>query len=216
MTTTHWLAGAAALALTAGIAAAQTTSDTTVSTAATASVAETAGASTIRSDAACSACGTAELRVNVEGLRSSHGVVLIGLYDSARSFDRAIELAGADGFLNDPDRVAGAALRVNAALNGGVVFSNLEPGRYAIIVFHDENANGRLDKNFFGVPTEPYGFSNDAQGFLGPPSFDDASILLGARDEVAIVDLIYHAGGIQTSSGRIGKSAPDALDRPPE
>jgi uncharacterized protein (DUF2141 family) len=200
MTTRYWLAGAAALALTAGVAAAQTKSDTTISTSAIPSAAETADAPAIRSHATRMADGTGELRVDVAGLRSSHGVVLVGLYDSARSFDRAIELAGADGFLNDPDRVAGAALRVNAGLNGGVVFSNLEPGRYAIIVFHDENANGRLDKNFFGVPTEPYGFSNDAQGFLGPPSFDDASILLGARDEVAVVDLIYHAGGIQTSS----------------
>jgi uncharacterized protein (DUF2141 family) len=162
--------------------------------------ASTAAASTMRSSATGIAGGTAELRVDVEGFRSSHGVVLIGLYDSAKSFDRAIELAGADGFLNDPDRVAGAALRMNTALTGGVIFSNLEPGRYALIVFHDENANGRLDKNFFGVPTEPYGFSNDAQGFLGAPSFDDAAILLGAHDEVAIVDLIYHAGGIHTSS----------------
>jgi uncharacterized protein (DUF2141 family) len=164
------------------------------------SVAATMEAPMIRSDATYKMATAGELRVKVEGLRSSRGVVLIGLYDSTRSFDRAIELAGADGFLNDPDRVAGAALRVNAALDGGVVFSNLEPGRYAIIVFHDENANGRLDKNFFGVPTEPYGFSNDAQGFLGPPSFDDAAILLGSRDEVAVVDLIYHAGGPQTSS----------------
>jgi uncharacterized protein (DUF2141 family) len=162
--------------------------------------AATADASTMRSGATGMVRGTAELRVNVEGFRSSHGVVLIGLYDSAKSFDRAIELAGADGFLNDPDRVAGAALRMNPALTGGVIFSNLKPGRYALIVFHDENANGRLDKNFFGVPTEPYGFSNDAQGFLGAPSFDDAAILLGAHDEVAIIDLIYHAGGIQTSS----------------
>jgi uncharacterized protein (DUF2141 family) len=138
-------------------------------------------------------------------------VVLIGLYDSADSFDRAIKLAGNEGFLNDLDRVAGAALWINAALNGGVAFGNLEPGRYAIIVFHDVNANGRLDKNFFGVPTEAYGFSNHAQGFLGPPSFDDAAIWLGAGDEVAIVDLIYHAGGFETSSDE----DEDAIPPPP-
>jgi uncharacterized protein (DUF2141 family) len=140
-----------------------------------------------------------ELRVSVKGLRSSRGVVLIGLYDSAKSFDRAIELSGKDGFLNDPDRVAGAALRINAALQGSVVFSNLEPGRYAIIAIHDENANGRLDKNFFGVPTEPYGFSNDAQAFLGPPSFADAAILVSARGDVAIVDLVSPGDSVAAS-----------------
>jgi hypothetical protein len=49
-----------------------------------------------------------------------------------------------------------------------VVFSNVQPGRYAAIAFHDENGNGKPDKNFLGVPTEPYGFSNNVQGFLGP------------------------------------------------
>jgi len=38
-------------------------------------------------------------------------VILIGLYDSAESFDRAIGLSDKEGFLNDPTRVVGAALR---------------------------------------------------------------------------------------------------------
>ena len=38
----------------------------------------------------------------------------------------------------------------------------------------DENNNGKLDKNLVGIPLEPYGFSNNARGFLGPPSFGDA------------------------------------------
>jgi uncharacterized protein (DUF2141 family) len=41
-----------------------------------------------------------------------------------------------------------------------VVFTNLEPGTYAIIAFHDENDNGKLDENGWGVPTEGYAFSN--------------------------------------------------------
>jgi uncharacterized protein (DUF2141 family) len=133
-----------------------------------------------------------ELRITVDGIRSPNGVILIGLYDSAESFNRAIELSDKEGFLNDPLRVVGAALRANVAKRGGVVFSNLEPGRYAIILFHDENGNGRLDKTFWGVPTEPYGFSNDARGFLGPPKFDDAAIRLDGSDKAVVVSLIYH------------------------
>jgi uncharacterized protein (DUF2141 family) len=137
-----------------------------------------------------------ELRVSVEGLRSAAGTILIGLYDSARSFDRAIELSDKEGFLNDPDRVAGVALRANPALEGGVVFTNVTPGRYAIILFHDEDGNGRLDKNFWGVPTEPYGFSNDAQGFLGPPDYKDAAMELEGGNRSVEIALVYHAAGV--------------------
>jgi uncharacterized protein (DUF2141 family) len=163
------------------------------------SLAANTQAPTVHSRATCPATAAGELRISVEGLWSADGVVLIGLYDSAESFDRAIKLSDKDGFLNDPDRAAGAALRIGPALRGGVTFGNLEPGRYAIIVIHDENANGRLDKNFFGVPTEPYGFSNHAQGFLGPPSFDDAAIVLDGRNDAAVVELIHNDDGFDAS-----------------
>ena len=62
----------------------------------------------------------------------------------------------------------------------------LPPGTYAIGIFHDANLNNRLDNYFFGVPREQYGFSNDARGFLGPPSFDDAAFSVAGRAEIAI------------------------------
>ena len=52
---------------------------------------------------------------------------------------------------------------------------NVKPGTYAVAVFHDLNGNGRLDRNFIGLPSEPYGFSNDV-GRRGPPSFEGALI----------------------------------------
>jgi len=114
------------------------------------------------------AVNASELRITVESIRSPQGTILIGLYDSLESFTRAIELSDKDGFLNDPNRFAAVALRANTALKSAVVLTNLDPGKYAIILFHDENGNGKLDKNALGVPTEPYGFSNNVQGFLGP------------------------------------------------
>lgn len=52
----------------------------------------------------------------------------------------------------------------------------LENGLYAILVYVDINQNGELDKNLFGIPKEPYGFSNNARGSFGPPSFMAVSI----------------------------------------
>ena len=54
-------------------------------------------------------------------------------------------------------------------------FEDIPPGRYALAVIHDENMNGKLDANWLGVPKEGYGFSNDAKGLMGAPSFDAAS-----------------------------------------
>ncbi|CCG40377.1 DUF2141 domain-containing protein [Magnetospirillum molischianum] len=73
--------------------------------------------------------------------------------------------------------------------HGTVVVSlpNLPPGRYAIALYQDRNGNDRLDKNMIGVPTEPYGFSNDASAPLGPPDFDQAAFdIVGERHALTI------------------------------
>lgn len=60
----------------------------------------------------------------------------------------------------------------------------------AIAVFQDIDGNGKLSKNKMGAPTEPYGFSNNARGFLGPPSFKQAALILSpernAREPINI------------------------------
>ena len=53
---------------------------------------------------------------------------------------------------------------------------------YAIAVYHDKNKNQKLDKNFLGIPTERYGFSNDARELFGPPSFKSASFVFNTSN----------------------------------
>ncbi len=53
-----------------------------------------------------------------------------------------------------------------------IVFKGLKKGEYAFSLFHDVNGNGKLDNNFFGIPKEPYAFSNEQKGRFGPPKFD--------------------------------------------
>ena len=55
-------------------------------------------------------------------------------------------------------------------------FEGINPGTYAIKVFHDVNSNGELDTSWIGWPQEPYGFSNDAPVNTGPPPFKLAAI----------------------------------------
>ncbi len=133
--------------------------------------------------------GAGELRITVEDIRSARGTVLIALYDSPESFEEAVDASGKGDFLIDPDRFGALALRADAAMESAVVFGNLKPGRYAAAAFHDENDNGRLDKNFLGMPTEPYWFSNNAEGFLGPPNFDEAAMALSDGDRAIRIAL---------------------------
>jgi uncharacterized protein (DUF2141 family) len=140
-----------------------------------------------------------EMRISINGLHSLKGTILIGLYDSKESFERAIALAGKNGYRNDPERVAGAALRVDHLEKGGIAFENLAAGRYAVIVFHDADGNGRLDKNLLGVPTEAYGFSNGARGFLGPPSFKDASVAFDGTEMELAITLVPPEAGVGSS-----------------
>ena len=51
--------------------------------------------------------------------------------------------------------------------------TNLPAGEYAIRVMHDINDNDKLDSNFVGMPTEPWGMSNNARGNFGPPRWQD-------------------------------------------
>lgn len=65
-------------------------------------------------------------------------------------------------------------------------FENLPYGYYAISVHHDEDNNNKVNSNFFGIPNEGLGASNDAKGFFGPPSFDKAKVKLN-EDQISII-----------------------------
>lgn len=70
-------------------------------------------------------------------------------------------------------------------------FSDIKPGNYAIAVIHDENINGELDTNFFGVPTEGYGFSSDAEVNMSAPSFANAEFSYDGGELQLSIKLSY-------------------------
>lgn len=119
----------------------------------------------------------ADLKVMIDDIVSSAGTIMVGLYDSQENYGSAIADASKPGSLADRRRLAGIALRAVAGTQC-VVFTDLKPGIYAIVVIHDENNNSKLDANVLGIPTEAYGFSNDARGLLAAPDFKDAAITL--------------------------------------
>jgi uncharacterized protein (DUF2141 family) len=97
--------------------------------------------------------GQITLNVEIEQLRNNKGKLLLEL-----STDKEGVIKGFAGTI--------------AANKSVVVISDLKPGKYAFKYFHDENNDEELNTNFMGIPKEGYGFSNNAKGSFGPPSFD--------------------------------------------
>jgi uncharacterized protein (DUF2141 family) len=105
----------------------------------------------------------AELTVTVLGVQHAEGKVMVAAYKAP------------ERFLKQPSAVAWTDAQpgsVQATLH------DLAPGEYAVSLYQDRNRNLQLDSNLLGIPTEPYGFSNDAVGKFGPPSFEQARILV--------------------------------------
>lgn len=67
-----------------------------------------------------------------------------------------------------------------------ITFENVPEGTYGVSVIHDSNGNGELDANSFGMPVEDYGFSNDARGMFGPPSFSESKFEVKADQKIII------------------------------
>jgi len=125
--------------------------------------------------------GSATLTVHVIGARNTKGKI------------RAALFRGAEGFPND----ASKAIHTQAAdidtqtSSAQVVFTDLPPGFYAVSVFHDENMNQKLDKNFVGVPKEGYGASNNPKKKMGPPSFEETKFQLSGMEQSLEIKLMY-------------------------
>jgi uncharacterized protein (DUF2141 family) len=60
--------------------------------------------------------------------------------------------------------------------------------KYALVVYHDENGNGRIDLGALRIPVEPYGFIGNPSTWFGPPSFDKASFSI-AKDSTIYIKL---------------------------
>jgi uncharacterized protein (DUF2141 family) len=116
----------------------------------------------------------ATVTVTVENVRNGRGEVHVDLCDEAAflttncAFDAAVP-----------------------AHRGRVVVTvtDVPPGRYAAVAYHDANGNRDLDLNGLGMPMEPFGFSNDAPMLLGPPLFKDAAFNVADKDVAVLIRL---------------------------
>jgi uncharacterized protein (DUF2141 family) len=103
--------------------------------------------------------------LSVVGFGSNDGKAMIALFNSE------------EGYSETGENFKSIALEIED-LKTEWVIEGLPFGEYAIKLYHDENSNNKMDRNMFGIPSEDYGFSNNASGSFGPADYEDAKFVL--------------------------------------
>lgn len=111
----------------------------------------------------------------VQGIKNNQGVIRAALFHATSVFPsdkpfRGFELSIMNG-------------------RASLELTKIPVGEYAFAVFHDENNDGKLNQNLLGIPTEAYGFSNNARSLFGPPSFDQAKFTVGTGTITITIDV---------------------------
>jgi len=115
------------------------------------------------------------VQIRVHGLTNDQGAIRINLFASADAWEKEA-----------PNKVVQIT-----PLSGTSATTTVElpPGRYMFFLFHDVDGDGQLKRGTFGLPAEPYAFSNNVQIGFSKPSFDDTSFVVGANGAVQDIQL---------------------------
>jgi uncharacterized protein (DUF2141 family) len=97
----------------------------------------------------------ASITITFSGIKEAKGQIMLALNDA------------------NGEMVEGFKIPVSKTGEINYTIKNVKPGTYTIAAFHDKNKDDKLNTNMFGLPTELYGFSNNARGTFGPPSLKD-------------------------------------------
>ena len=127
----------------------------------------------------CEGQGVEGVFVVVRSLRSAEGLVTVELYND-----------DPEGFIKKTGRLERRRVAASDS-ETKVCFNVPKPGTYAVAIYHDENGNKKFDKNFLGIPTEGFGFSNNPGIFFGPPDHDEAAFEVGEEPVTIHIDVTY-------------------------
>ena len=126
--------------------------------------------------------GTATLTIKIEKVKPTRGPVLCDLFHEGTGFPGA-------------SPIIGGSIELRADVNPmQCVFTNLPAGTYAMSVIQDENANGTLDSNLFGSPTEGYGASNNVLPATSAPTWEDSKFELPDGEAVELTVRLSNSG----------------------
>ncbi|MDO6428866.1 DUF2141 domain-containing protein [Thalassotalea sp. 1_MG-2023] len=117
------------------------------------------------------------LQLEIREVKSNQGKILAQLFNGESNYQT-----------NNPMMAQQTMAKEGTLI---VTFSNLENGEYAIRYFHDENNDNQLATNLIGIPTEGYGYSNNAKGNFGPAKYQDMKVSIVDSDVTTHSTVIY-------------------------
>ncbi|GAB2857049.1 hypothetical protein GCM10027277_26820 [Pseudoduganella ginsengisoli] len=116
------------------------------------------------------------LQVKIDGVASGKGKLRVAVCDESTFLKKC---------------TLGAATAAHAG-SARVDVPNVPAGAWAVMAYHDENDNEKMDRNAMGIPSEGYGFSNGATAKYGPPPFRQAAVTVGNGAAVPVqINLQY-------------------------
>ncbi len=113
------------------------------------------------------------LDIVVPNIPKVKGHIQIGLYNDSEKFPKVGKEFKRFRFKTTKNKMR---FRLN----------NLTKGTYAIAIYHDINSDKKCNRNFLGIPTEDYGFSNDVKPVFSAPSFKSAAFTMNKNKTITI------------------------------
>ena len=135
-----------------------------------------APAATTAAPAAGPTAATASLTITFSGITEKSGAIMGAVFSNDAAYD------------GKGPPVGGVMIPVTGN-SVSQTLTGLAPGRYAIKVFHDVDGDGKMSTNPYGMPIEPFAFSNNAKGSMGPAKWVDANFDVKAGDNVHVITI---------------------------
>ncbi|MDD2549984.1 MAG: DUF2141 domain-containing protein [Bacteroidales bacterium] len=106
-----------------------------------------------------------QLTIRIENIETLEGDIRIGVFNTS------------DKFLTQGSTFKNYKIAVKNAVET-IIIDDLPKGEYAFLLYHDKNADGKMNRNFLGIPKEPFGFSNNVKPQFAKPTFEECMFFL--------------------------------------
>jgi uncharacterized protein (DUF2141 family) len=120
---------------------------------------------------------TCRFELIIQNPKSNKGTIQVLIFNSE------------SGFPDEPKKAFKDFSLPISNLSAKKTIDNLPPGIYAVSVFHDEDGDGKMQKNGVGIPVDRFGFSNNPTLFFGPPSFSKSAFSIKNTQTKVLINL---------------------------
>lgn len=116
------------------------------------------------------------VEITISGIEEKDGNILIAVFDES------------EVWLDIPKAILLISRPASEAKDGKLIYQTDKalPEQVSITAYHDLNEDNKLNKNFIGKPTEPYGFTNNIRHSTRSASFEEANITIPKDSKVKI------------------------------